>query len=136
MAEVTIHAETQREDRDNLKIIVDNADEGTVFKYSKPRNGRTAKQNRALSVYCTLLATALNDAGLEMKIQFMGGEIDIPWTHDLVKDHIWRPVQIAMQNIESTTEADTSQYGEVHRVLARDISQKHGVYVPWPSKRG
>lgn len=100
------------------------------------KSKRTLTQNAALHKYCELLAIALNDAGFDMK-RTLKPEVDIPWTMEAVKEHLWRPIQAAITQKQSTTEADTSQYSEVYNVLSRHLSQKlGGVHVPWPSKKG
>ena len=96
---------------------------------------RTDKQNKALHVYCELLAEALNNAGLDMKA-VLKPEIDIPWTQISVKEHLWRPIQRIMMDKESTTELDTVNPSDIHRVLDRHIAEKFGVSIPWPSNRG
>ena len=110
----------------------------TVFEIdiSAGKSKRTLTQNAALHKYCELLAIALNDAGQDMR-KTLKQEVDIPWTMENVKNHLWRPVYSAMTQHESTTDADTSQYSEVYNVLSRHLSEKFGgLHVPWPSKQG
>lgn len=95
---------------------------------------RTISQNSALHKFCELLADALNSAGYDMK-RVVKQEIDIPWSKSTVKEFLWRPIQVAMTNKKSTTEASTAEYSQVHATLMRHISQKFGVYVEWPSSR-
>jgi len=95
---------------------------------------RTITQNKAMYKYFELLAEALNDAGLDMK-QVLKPEVDIPWTKDSVKNHLWRPIQQVMMDKESTTEMSTADPGDIYLVLNRHIGEKFGIYVPWPSNR-
>lgn len=97
------------------------------------RPQRTTQQNKALHKYCELLAEALNLAGLDMK-KTLKPEIDIPWTKENVKDHLWRPIQIAMTQKETTTEPSTKDYQDIYAVLDRHLAEKFGVSVPWPSE--
>ena len=92
----------------------------------------TDSQRKALHLYCELLAQSLNNAGLDMK-KTLKEEIEIPWTKDLVKEHIWRPVQVAMTGIDSTTKLETVNCSEIYEVLNRHTAQKLGVSVAWPS---
>ena len=94
---------------------------------------RTNTQNNALQVYCRELANALNDAGLDMK-KTLKAEVDIPWTQDLVREHLWKPIQEYVIGKRSTTEANTFQYSEVYDVLNRNMAEKFGVSVPFPSR--
>jgi len=96
---------------------------------------RTIKQNKSLHKYCELLAESLNEAGLDMKKVLKPG-IDIPWTKESVKKHLWKPIQEVMLDKESTTEMDTKEPSEIYQVLDRHISEKFGVHIPWPNRDG
>ena len=94
---------------------------------------RTPTQNNALHKFCELLAEALNDAGLDMRV-VLKPEIEIPWDKTSAKKHLWKPIQKALTEKESTTDADTTDYSKVYEVLNRHMGEKHGIHVPWPSK--
>ena len=64
---------------------------------------RTIPQNNALHLYFQMVADALNDAGYDVR-HVVKPDIDIPWTKELVKNHLWRPVQKLAFEKESTTE--------------------------------
>lgn len=83
--------------------------------------------------YHEMVADALNDAGLDFR-KTIKADIDIPWTRELVKDHLWRGIQKAVTGHDSTTKPETHQYTEIYEVLSRHLSGKLGVYVPWPCK--
>jgi hypothetical protein len=93
---------------------------------------RTIQQNKALHVYCKLLCAALNEAGLDMKKTLKPG-VDIPWTPESVKNHLWRPIQVAVIAKESTTEMSTYDPSTVHEILNRHIAEKFGISIPWPN---
>lgn len=95
---------------------------------------RTIQQNRSLHKFCELLAIALNDAGLDMK-KTLKEEIEIPWTKESVKEHLWKPIQVVMVDKESTTEMDTVEPSIIYETLNRHLSQKFGISVDWPSLR-
>jgi len=94
---------------------------------------RTLAQNSALHLYFTMLADELNSAGLDMK-KVLKPEVDIPWTLESIKNHLWRPIQKIMFNKKSTTELTKSEVTEVWEVLNRSLSSKHGIGVPFPSE--
>jgi hypothetical protein len=94
---------------------------------------RTNAQNNALQVYCRLLAEAFSDRGLDMK-RVLKKEIDIPWTGDSVREYLWKPLQKAVIQKESTTDANTNEYSKVYDVLNRHIADKYGFSVPFPSR--
>ena len=105
-----------------------------TFGYTTGRQ-RSAQQNKALHVYCRLLSDALNTAGLDQR-KVLKDDIDIPWTPEAVKIHLWKVIQKAVIGKESTTEAERGDYTKVHEVLTRHLGEKLGIdYIPWPEKR-
>ncbi len=96
----------------------------------KPK--RTKLQNRALHLYFTQLAEILNEAGLDM-VKVLEPGVEIPWNADMIKNCIWRPVQIAQLDKTSTTELTTKEIDQVFEVINKHIGQKFGVHIPWPS---
>jgi hypothetical protein len=95
---------------------------------------RTLTQNRALHLFCTMLADALNAAGLDMK-KTLKPDAEIPWDCASVKERLWKPIQEAVIGKLSTTEADRTEYSKVHEILAHHLATKLGVQAPeWPRK--
>jgi hypothetical protein len=96
---------------------------------------RTAQQNRALHKYFELMADALNEAGLDMRV-VLKPEVDIPWNKITVKEYLWRPMQKAQLDKKSTTELTTLEINEVFETMNRHLSSKFGkwsVHIPFPS---
>jgi len=91
----------------------------------------TDLQKRAPHLWFTLLADALNAAGFDMK-KVIREELDIKWTNHNVKEYLWRPTQIAMFGIESSTRILTKHTTEIYEVVDRVISERTGVHVDWP----
>jgi len=58
----------------------------------------------------------------------------VPWSQESVKEDLWRPIQQAMFKIKSTTQLNTSQVSEVHRVLDNWTATELGVSLPFPSR--
>ena len=98
---------------------------------TKEEEQRTILQNKALHKYFELLAEALNNAGWDMK-KTLKEEVEIPWTKDMVKNHLWRPIQEIMFSKHSTTEMNTKDPSEIYVVLDRHLSSKTGVHVEFP----
>ena len=100
----------------------------------KCKKNRTLTQNASLHLWLEMVAQTLNDAGMDMR-KVLKESIEIPWTKMSAKEQLWRPIQEAMQDIESTTKADTTQYNEVYSVLCREMAERHGVTLPaWPNR--
>jgi hypothetical protein len=99
---------------------------------------RTNSQNRALHLWCELVAQTLNDAGMEMVVNVPDKTRkpwEVPWTKTSVKEQIWRPVQIAITEKESTTEAERIEYNLVYEAISRRFAQSFGLVLPlWPDK--
>ena len=101
---------------------------------STTKEKRTSQQNRALHKWLASVAETLNDAGLDM-VRTLKPGVDIPWTQESVKSHLWKPVQEAMFNDDSTAEMDTKAYNQVRETLTRHAAAKLGVTLPpWMQK--
>lgn len=97
-----------------------------------PDQKRTARQNRALHVLFDLFAQNLNDNGLDMK-KTLKPTVDIPWSAAGVKEYLWRPVQKAQLNKDSTTQLTTKEIDMVFDTLNKHMGEKFGLHVPFPS---
>ena len=93
---------------------------------------RTTKQNSALHKFFELVATTLNDAGLDMR-KALRADIDIPWSKTSVKEFMWKPVQEALIGKKSTKELTTKQVDEVYNVLNKYFGEKYGLHQIFPS---
>jgi len=102
-----------------------------VVKTSTGRQ-RTPTQSKSLHLWCGQVAEALNDAGLDFRV-FLKDGIDVPWTKLLVKEYIWRIVQKAITDKDSTIDPDRDEYVLIYDVLNLKLAE-HGITVPWPSK--
>lgn len=93
---------------------------------------RTDRQNRSLHVYFQLLADELNSAGYDMK-KTLKHDVDIPWSGELIKDYIWRPIQRAQVQKDSTTELTTDEVNKIYLTLTRHLAERFGIDVSFPS---
>tara|TARA_R110000772_G_C13223027_1_gene432029 strand:- start:742 stop:1062 length:321 start_codon:yes stop_codon:yes gene_type:complete len=93
----------------------------------------TPKQRKALELYLRELSDALNAAGLDMRKTLKPG-VEIPWSEGMAKDHLWRPIQKIMVDVESTTELEDKDVSAIYAVLDRHISAKHGIHIEFPSE--
>ena len=99
---------------------------------TKEEKQRTLLQNRALHKYFALLAEELNVAGLDMK-RTLKPEIDIAWTTESVKEYLWRPVQKAQLNKESTTKITTKDIDIIFDTINKHLGEKFGLHIYFPS---
>lgn len=100
------------------------------------RAKRTFLQNKAIHKYCALLAEAFNDAGLDMLAVLTVKKVSVSWTMLSVKDVLWRPIQIAMFDKESTTQPETNEVSQVYEQLARHLSENLNVNQSFPNRHG
>lgn len=99
---------------------------------SKEYPKRTKQQNKAMHVLFNMYAGELNGAGLDMR-KTLKESIEIPWTGAGVKEWIWKPIQKALLNKDSTTELTTVEIDEVFETLNRYMGERHGLSVHFPS---
>ena len=111
---------------------VANLQEGDMLELIESK--RTGLQNKAMWVYCTKLAGALNAAGFDMRSFPFRDGLSIPWTKHSVMSVFWKPVQSASLGKESTRELNTKQVNQVYEAVDLAISQRTGVHVPFPCK--
>jgi len=104
-------------------------------KENKEEQQRTAQQNKALHLYFTFVAEALNDAGYDMRksLEVLQSGVDVPWETKTVKEYLWRPVQKAQLEKTSTTQLTTKEIDKVFDTLNRCLGEKFGITVPFPS---
>lgn len=108
---------------------------GLIIDIDLVNNTRSNLQNRALHLYYKHVATALLEVGVNYHyVDEMTGEImEIPYTGDLVKNFIWRPLQEKMFEIESTTKLTTQMINDILDVLSLWLSEKNKS-VTFPNK--
>jgi hypothetical protein len=92
---------------------------------------RTLSQNAAMHLYFQLLAEGLNDAGLDMK-KVLKPSVAIPWTKQSIKNHLWKPVQLAMFDTESTKKLEKKQVSMVYETLNRHMSTEFSTGLHFP----
>ena len=100
---------------------------------NKIANQRTYLQNNAIHKYLTMLTDEFNDSGLTVQ-QVLAQAVEREWTMLGGKEQIWRPIQKALFDTESTTKLDRKQVSEVYNVIDRHTGEKFGLHVPFPNK--
>ena len=100
----------------------------------KKKNTRTTKQNSALHLLFTIISSQLNEMGLEFNyIGLSGKNLSLRHTPHLVKEMVWKPLQRALFDIESTTKLNTEQINEIVDVLTKFFAER-GIVIQFPSK--
>ena len=99
----------------------------------KRKDARTSKQNRALHLYCGFIARELNELGIQYQYTGISGKtFELRYTPDLVKEYVWRPIQVALFKKKSTTRITTKEMNEIIDVLTLFFGER-GVVLEFPS---
>lgn len=93
---------------------------------------RTNTQNACLHLFCQQVSGELGDRGITFEKFFKAG-FEVPWTMEIVKENVWRPVQIAICGEVSTTKPLTTDYQKIYEPLNKKLSE-WGIHIPWPNK--
>lgn len=95
---------------------------------------RTLSQNSALHLFFTNLADQLNELGEVFNYTgFNGKEMDMMFTPELIKNTLWRPMQISLFEIESTKDIDTNQINKILDIITNFFAKK-GIPVSFPNQ--
>ena len=92
---------------------------------------RTNLQNNALHLYFKLLSDELINASVDLR-ELVREDVDIIPTPEALK-LLWKQLQKAMLNKESTTQLTKGEVDKVFEVFAKLISERAKVYIPFPS---
>jgi hypothetical protein len=94
----------------------------------------TKKQNRALHLYYKFIAEQFTNLGWQYNYvnPFTGEIIEIPWNTELIKEYIWRPIQIELTNKKSTTRLTTKNINDIIEVLDQHFASK-GFEIEFPN---
>ena len=90
---------------------------------------RTVLQNRSLHKLWSLVATELNNAGLDIKEVI---KADVSWSMLTVKELMWKRLQKVLIGKESTTNLTTTEVDTVYDVFNRLLGEKFSIHVPYP----
>lgn len=108
-------------------------DKGYKVEAKRIMDTRTARQNSALHLYFTFISNELNDLGIEFQhTGITGNTFELRYTPELVKNFIWRPIQISMFDFESTTKLNTEQMNGIIDVITKFFAEK-GIVIEFPS---
>lgn len=108
------------------------SENGYVEVEARTAKTRTQKQNRALHVWCRHLAETLREKDIDTKTFFKSG-FEVPFTPEIVKDNIWKPVQRAVTDKEKSSKLSRSEVSGIFEIINKLLSER-GIHVPWPSR--
>lgn len=99
---------------------------------------RTIQQNRALHKFLSQLSDQLNEhgCGVVKVIKAYKQGVEIQFTPELVKEIIWREIQLAITGRKSTKDLlKNEEIEKIHQIIVKFIGEKFGIEVPpFPSQ--
>lgn len=105
-----------------------------IVNIARETGRRTETQSRALHRYFSLLAVALNDAGLTVQ-EVLKKKVELEWTPLRVKENLWRDIQFRLFGKNSTKDLDkVSEITLVYETLNRHLGEKFQLEsIPFPN---
>lgn len=103
------------------------------FELKKIVQSRTTLQNSSLHLFFSFVSNELNNLGLTFTydgLKIKG--LESRYTDLIVKEFIWRPIQIAMFDIKSTRKINTKQINEIIDVIIKYFGER-GINLDFPS---
>ena len=110
---------------------------GLVTVNYKVGRTRSTFQQAALEVWCRNTATFFNEMDIPRAVKspiFKKGEMEAPWSQESVKNEIWRPIQKALTDHESTTKPTPQEFVQVYDYIVKAFSEKAISLPGWPVK--
>ena len=103
------------------------------FELKKIVQTRSSLQNSSLHLFFVFIANELNNLGMTFcydGLKLKG--LESRYTTLIVKEFIWRPIQIAMFDIQSTKKINTHQINEIIDVMIKYFGDR-GIHLQFPS---
>jgi len=97
---------------------------------------RTPKQNDSLHLYFEMIAEALNNEGIDVRVvlQVISEKgVDMMWSKELVKELLWRNIQKKYLGKKSTTQLETKDIDKIYDMLNKFLAENFHITQPFPS---
>lgn len=105
-----------------------------VVELKEIKETRSSLQNRAMHLFFTFIASELNNLGITFNLNSVFNEIvELRYTPVLVKETIWRPIQLTLFNIQSTKDINASQLNEISETIIKYFADR-GIELHFPSQ--
>lgn len=94
---------------------------------------RTDAQNKSLHLYLSMVARELNNQGQTMQdVVKKINKVEIRPTTENLKEIVWREIQKAMFDKESTTFLTKGEVTQVYEVMSAWLAKNFGIDLPFP----
>lgn len=114
--------------------LIELFEQNKTIKIEVVKKKRSLTQNRSLHLFFTKLAHAMNDKGMTLDIpnpMKAGEAMEVMPTDILIKELLWKPIQMQLFGYESTTDLTTQDINHILDVLANAFSQS-GIGISFP----
>lgn len=99
-------------------------------------NYRSKKENRSLHKLFELIAKELNNNGFDVRIvlQVIAQKgVDMMWSGKLIKELLWRTIQVKYMGERSTTKLTTEDIDNILQMLNKFLAENFHISAPFPS---
>ena len=118
--------------REERKALIDyiNANQDADITFAITRGQRTVKQNNALHAYLRDVSEQMCARGMDMR-EVLKPTVEITPTMQIVKDHMWKPIQAKVLDKTSTSDLTTQEVDMVYQVISKHLAEKFDIVVPF-----
>lgn len=99
-------------------------------------NQRTKPQNNSIHLWLRLVSQELTKNGhtITTVLNKMKRGVELPVTEAIAKDILWRPVQKAMFNKESSAELTKQEVDRVFEPINKFLGEQFEIHIPFPAE--
>ena len=97
---------------------------------------RTAAQNNAIHLYISQVTKALCEQGVTVRevLEATNVKAELTPTSPLMKEVLWRRMQVALCDVKSTTSLEKQQVSEIYENISRFLT-RYDISIPFPERR-
>ena len=118
-------------DKHKAKEFINDLPDDTLIEVKRFKKTRSGQQNRAMHLFFEQLAGQLNEFA-EFEYKGVTGKVFVtPYTKEIVKEYIWKPLQKKMFGTDTTTKLTTEQIDLILDSLANSF---HEFEIVFPSR--
>lgn len=101
--------------------------------FKRIKRGRTINQNRAMHLFFKFISDKLNENGIEYVWRGLKGmTMNMQYNEFIVKEFLWKQIQLQLYGKESTTQLLSSEITEVADVIIKALAEI-GISIQFPS---
>ena len=90
------------------------------------------RQRKALELFFKVISEQFKNAGQTFNYTVLSIEFQLPFTPIIVREQIWKPIQKALFDIDTTKDLDTDKINQIIDVFTLHFA-KSGLNIEFPS---